>query len=58
VDVPSGPQITRYLDIQDSEALSNNIRANNSTDSGNTDRQEAEPHWIIGPLRGAVMIVD
>lgn len=58
LDVPGGVQTVNRVDVQDSEALSNNIRANNSTDSGNTDRQEAEPHWIIGPLRGAVMIVD
>lgn len=58
VNVPSATQTVRYLDVQDSEALGNNIRANNSTESGNTDKQEATPHWIFGPLRGAVMIVD
>jgi len=58
VDVTAGPQTTSYLDVQDSEALSNNIRANNSVDSGNTDYQEPSPRWVFGPLRGAVMMVD
>lgn len=58
VNVLNGTQTVRYTDVRDSEALGNNIRANNSTDSGNTDKQEATPHWIFGPLRGAVMIVD
>lgn len=58
VDVNAGPQTTSYVDVQDSEALSNNIRANNSVDSGNTDYQEPSPRWVFGPLRGAVMLVD
>ncbi len=53
----AGVQTESYLDIKDSEILTNDIRANGSTNSGNTDKNEAAPHWVI-PLRGAVMSVE
>ncbi|MGE0267765.1 MAG: LamG-like jellyroll fold domain-containing protein [Candidatus Omnitrophota bacterium] len=58
VNVPSSVQTVNFVDVQDSEASGNNIRTNNSIDSGNTDSNETSPRWIFGPLRGAVMIVD
>ncbi len=58
VNVPGGVQTVNYLDVKDSKASSNNIRAHNSTNSGNTDAFESAPHWIFGPLRGAVMSVE
>ncbi len=58
IDVPGGAQTVYKVDVKDSEVLSNNIRAKGSVNSGNTDASAAAPHWIFGPLRGAVMTVD
>ncbi|MGE0267025.1 MAG: LamG-like jellyroll fold domain-containing protein [Candidatus Omnitrophota bacterium] len=57
-DVVSGIQSTYFLDVQDSQTSSNNIKSFSSINSGNTDSEEAPPHWVFGPLMGAVMIVD
>ncbi len=54
----AGLATVNYVDVQDSEALSNNIRTNNSTNSGNTDFNETAPYWLFGPLRGALMQAD
>ena len=58
VDVTGAEQNVGFVNVRDSQASSNNIVTGNSVDAGNTDRPEAEPHWIFGPLRGAVIIVD
>ena len=52
-----------YLVVSDSEALGNDITANNSTDLANTDSGEGSPMWIFpgaftGPKRGAIIMVD
>ena len=45
---PSGAaQTVNYVDVKDSQASTNNITANYSTNSGNNDNAEAVPHWIF-----------
>ncbi len=58
VDVTGAAQTVRFVNVQDSEALSNDIKTLNSTDAGNTDTKEGSPRWVFGPLRGAIIIVD
>ena len=40
-------QSVDFVDVQDGEALTSNIEAVGSTDSGNNDNAEAAPHWIF-----------
>ena len=47
-DVVGSAQSVEYIDVQDSQSSTNNIVAENSIDSGNTDRMEAPPHWVFG----------
>ncbi|MDH5731802.1 MAG: hypothetical protein OEZ58_22700, partial [Gammaproteobacteria bacterium] len=46
-DVTGGPQSLTYVDVQYSNASTNNIVANASTNSGNNDDGAASPHWIF-----------
>ena len=46
-DVVGGDQSIEYVDVQDSQSSTNNIVAENSIDSGNTDGLEAPPHWVF-----------
>ena len=46
-DVTGAAQTNEYVDVQDSNASSNDITANNSINSGNNDDAEASPHWIF-----------
>jgi len=41
------PQTVSYVDVQDSDALGNDITAENSVNSGNNDDAEPSPHWIF-----------
>ena len=47
-DVTGAAQTVEYVDVQDSDASSNDITADNSINSGNNDDIEASPHWIFG----------
>jgi len=56
--VTAGTQTVDYVDVSNSEASSNDIRALHTNRGINTDHLESSPHWNFGPLRGAVMTVD
>jgi uncharacterized repeat protein (TIGR01451 family) len=45
--VTGAAQTIGYVDVQDSNASSNDITADNSINSGNNDDLEASPHWIF-----------
>ncbi|MBU1524730.1 MAG: hypothetical protein KKG50_08755, partial [Candidatus Omnitrophica bacterium] len=49
LDIASG-QTVNYVDVSNSEALGDNITANESINRTNNDDQEAAPHWIFGPV--------
>jgi len=57
-DVTGGLQTVSYVEVSNSQASSNDIRAQNSLNNGNTDTLESSPRWIFGPLRGAVLVID
>ncbi|MCA9402259.1 MAG: hypothetical protein KC897_00635 [Candidatus Omnitrophica bacterium] len=53
--------VLSYLVVSNSEALGNDITANNSSDLSNNDSGEGSPMWIFpgnGPKRGAIIMVD
>ncbi|MCA9401709.1 MAG: hypothetical protein KC713_08785, partial [Candidatus Omnitrophica bacterium] len=59
LDVTGGNQVVEYVDVKDSEASSNNIRARNYINNGGNDDGEAAPHWEFrNLLRGAIIIVE
>ncbi len=61
INVTAGDQSTSFLDVQDSEASSNDITAQFSINSGGNDDAETTPFWIFppyGPKRGAIMMVE
>ncbi|GEM_PF-1840224 len=47
LDVTGGAQTVSFVDVQYSDAGTNNITANLSTNSGNNDDAAASPHWIF-----------
>ncbi|MFQ5685151.1 MAG: choice-of-anchor U domain-containing protein [Candidatus Scalindua sp.] len=49
-DVTGGAQSVDFVDVKDSNASSNNITANNFTDSGNNDDTESSPFWELGAV--------
>ena len=53
-DVQGGPQIVNYVDVQYSHALSNDITANNSINSGNNDDLLASPHWVFATATATI----
>ncbi len=46
-DVSGNDQNVEYVDVQDSESVSNNIYAGNSINSGNNDDTLSSPHWVF-----------
>lgn len=48
--VTGAAQVVQFLDVQGSEAVSNNITCFNCTESGNNDDGDAAPHWIFQDL--------
>lgn len=61
IDVTGADQAGIYLDVQDSEASTNDITGTFSINSGGNDDAESSPFWIFppfGPKKGAIMIVD
>jgi hypothetical protein len=46
-NVTKGAQTVDFVNVANSNASTNNITALQSKNSGNTDRTEAAPHWII-----------
>ncbi|MDH3326500.1 MAG: CSLREA domain-containing protein, partial [Gammaproteobacteria bacterium] len=50
LDVTGGAQAVSFVDVQYSAASSFDIKASNSTDSGNNDNLAATPHWIFADL--------
>jgi len=49
-DVTSGDQHLAYVDVKDANASTNDVVIDPYVDSGNTDFQEATPHFIFGAL--------
>lgn len=49
---------TTFLNLKDSEVSTDSIRARSSINNGNLDSNEASPRWVLGPLRGATVIVE
>ncbi|MBZ0166293.1 MAG: hypothetical protein K8I00_05750, partial [Candidatus Omnitrophica bacterium] len=61
IDVTGADQSGTYLDVQDSEASTNDITGIYSINSGGNDDTETTPFWIFppfGPKKGAIIIVD
>ncbi len=50
-DVTNYRPVLDYLDVSNSEALTNDIVAMNSLDTSNTDSGEASPRWLFGSLQ-------
>ncbi|MDH4276114.1 MAG: right-handed parallel beta-helix repeat-containing protein, partial [Gammaproteobacteria bacterium] len=50
LNVTSGVQSVYYVDVQDAEALGNDIYAYNSTNTGNTDAGAGTPQWVFGTV--------
>ena len=46
-NLPGAAQTVYYVDVQDSEASTNDITAITSENSGNNDDPESSPHWVF-----------
>lgn len=47
-NVTGSAQSVNYVDVEDSNASTNNIVAVTSINSGNNDNAESPPHWVFG----------